>query len=504
MSSSPYQSWSVQQVAAWLTGELELPQKLADEFVANAIGGSDLATLTDDDLVQELKCTSLQARKIRKALTQLGVPAPAASAPPAAPAAAAPPAPAPAPAPAPVAVAPVPAAPAAGAEPDPRTAFNAADIARYRKLQDQIAGLRSLEVPTKLAQAKRHAGNVAGHLDSAQRTLPAARKALQEAQEEYTKYAEDKWYPGKVLGGKSKQQEKLEKSKMTLDQASRRVQELEGQVSSLQAQLGEAQKQLAAWQAKESELATAQRMVEEVVQRMFAGPAWSASPRQNEIRDVMRALEGQAVEAHRGVQTYGRGSQLLTSAAKRLAEAIQAMRGTQMLNMMGMGRGMMFTAATGVPGRFQPGQMMGDIAELAIFRRANESVAQAARETMEARQLLGPGVPQVDESILKAAKAGLFINMLTGGVMSDMMQAAMVRKSVADTEKLLEQVQPAAQWAQQNLAAYQAREGGLRSQIDGKRGELEAFRREMLRAGLEASAAPASGLAAQVEAISLI
>lgn len=40
MVSSPFQSWSVQQVAAWLTGELELPQKVADEFVANAIGGS--------------------------------------------------------------------------------------------------------------------------------------------------------------------------------------------------------------------------------------------------------------------------------------------------------------------------------------------------------------------------------------------------------------------------------------------------------------------------------
>lgn len=180
------------------------------------------------------------------------------------------------------------------------------------------------------------------------------------------------------------------------------------------------------------------------------------------------------------------------------------------------------------------------------------------------------------------------------------MQAAMVRKSVADTEKLLEQaspgvrvwernrgelclvwgaqfvlrcgartgagrrrdrqapllnalqVKPAAQWAQQNLAAYQAREGGLRGQVscaerlalrwhsrvrctarhacasypgallaaavgatshccgdpslqvDGKRGELEAFRRDMLRAGLEASAAPASGLEAEVQKISLI
>lgn len=40
MVSTPYESWTVQQVAAWLTGSLELPQKLADEFVANAISGA--------------------------------------------------------------------------------------------------------------------------------------------------------------------------------------------------------------------------------------------------------------------------------------------------------------------------------------------------------------------------------------------------------------------------------------------------------------------------------
>lgn len=136
-----------------------------------------------------------------------------------------------------------------------------------------------------------------------------------------------------------------------------------------------------------------------------------------------------------------------------------------------------YAAATGVPGGMQPGRFMGEMVELGIFRRANESIAQAARETMEvrprskqrlrdptlfppagmardvrhatlpaqlggacvsaqcsccpgltihlppgtwrcllqARQLLGSGLPQVDEAILKAAKAGLFINLLTGG-----------------------------------------------------------------------------------------
>jgi len=35
-----YQTWSVAQVAEWLTKELELPQRLADEFASNAIAGA--------------------------------------------------------------------------------------------------------------------------------------------------------------------------------------------------------------------------------------------------------------------------------------------------------------------------------------------------------------------------------------------------------------------------------------------------------------------------------
>ena len=41
---------------------------------------------------------------------------------------------------------------------------------------------------------------------------------------------------------------------------------------------------------------------------------------------------------------------------------------------------------------------------------------------LQARQLLGPGLPQVNEEIMKAARAGIFQNVLFGGVMSDVMQ----------------------------------------------------------------------------------
>jgi hypothetical protein len=152
---------------------------------------AELATLSDEDLKDLLHCTALQVgaigqvlptaatasqpvplapstqrglckchnalpscfmqtRKIRAALTQRGMPVPASAPAPTAPAAeqaAAPlpavaaPAPVPVPAPAPAAAA-VPTA----AEPDPRSCFDAADLARYKQLQQSIAELEGMQV----------------------------------------------------------------------------------------------------------------------------------------------------------------------------------------------------------------------------------------------------------------------------------------------------------------------------------------------------------------------
>jgi hypothetical protein len=56
-----------------------------------------------------------------------------------------------------------------------------------------------------------------------------------------------------------------------------------------------------------------------------------------------------------------------------------------------------------------------NMAELAIYRSANEACQTAAREAEEARRILGPGLPAVDPGLLDAAKKGLFVEMLFGG-----------------------------------------------------------------------------------------
>lgn len=70
---------------------------------------------------------------------------------------------------------------------------------------------------------------------------------------------DDKWYPGKVLGGKGKQEEKKEAADAALKKAADQLRSNEGQAAALQQQLAEAQKQQAAWQGKVGEAGRCRR-----------------------------------------------------------------------------------------------------------------------------------------------------------------------------------------------------------------------------------------------------
>lgn len=69
---------------------------------------------------------------------------------------------------------------------------------------------------------------------------------------------------------------------------------------------------------QESELARARRDLEELVERMFASPAWRASPAMAAIEDASRALQGQAAEVGVVAGTAGmRISRLLACLGRR-------------------------------------------------------------------------------------------------------------------------------------------------------------------------------------------
>ncbi|KAL4440178.1 hypothetical protein ABPG75_003179 [Micractinium tetrahymenae] len=345
-----------------------------------------------------------------------------------------------------------------------------------------------MDVASKLATAQAHAGQVQLQLQAAQGAVPRTRAALVAKEKEAQHYAAG-GSCGCLCRGRADR--KHGEAEAAVAQLRKQLEQHEAAAAGAAAASQEAQSQLAAWQGKSAELATAQASLQQLEERMFAAPAWRASPRLNELGDSLRALESQSAEANRHAQSFGRGTQLLQGAVRGLQEALQALSRTQMMGAVNMGRGMGFQRRTGVNARRQPGRQFGNLAEMAVFRRANDGIAKAARDTAEASALLGPGMPRVDASVLSSARAGLLQNILIGGVISDAIQLAAVRRSIESCKQLLSQVQACLSWAQQNLGAHQQRAAALQAQVASKQGEVQAFRRQALDAALAAAAATA-------------
>ncbi|KAL4438732.1 hypothetical protein ABPG77_006336 [Micractinium sp. CCAP 211/92] len=518
--SGPPSTWSPPEVADFLRG-LHLPDIVVESFLHNAVAGADLQELSDGDLSDHLGMTPLQIRKLRGALAQLGVTAPAAgntkAASSAGPAEAAPSSP---PAPdssaataaataaaaaaaaaaavaavqtaaaraAPAVDAAVPPPPAAAALKDPAAYFEPAGLVRYSQLQEKVAQLQAMDVTSKLAAAQAYAGQMQLQLQAAQGAVPRTRASLAAKEKEAQRYA-----TGGTCGClcKGRAERKHGDAEDAAAQLRKQLEHQQAAAATAAAASSEAQSQLAAWQGKSAELATARASLQQLEERMFAGPAWRASPELNELGDSLRALEAQAAEAGQHAQSFGRGTQLLQGAVRGLQEALQALSRTQMMGAVNMGRGMGFQRRTGVNARRQPGRQFGNMTEMMVFRRANDGIAKAARDTAEASALLGPGMPRVDASVLSSARAGLLQNILIGGVISDAIQLAAVRRSIESCKVLLSQVQACLSWAQQNLGAHQQRTAALQAQVAGKRGEVQSFRRRALDSALAASAASA-------------
>jgi hypothetical protein len=201
-----------------------------------------------------------------------------------------------------------------------------------------------------VSQARQFTARARQQLDEAQRALPGAKHGVEEAEAEHKKLVvDDKWYPGKVLGGKEKAADKKAAADAKLKAATDALRAAEQRAAQLAAQLQEAQKQQAAWQGKvsiaglrclgepqgwrwqtslapgtccsrslrpgpapltacracclvclqEGELSAARRDLESLVERMFAAPAWHASRRMVELAEASRSLEAQAAEVGR-------------------------------------------------------------------------------------------------------------------------------------------------------------------------------------------------------------
>lgn len=464
-------AWSREDVCSFLE-RLGLPEELQLAFRRNAVDGSDLVGLTDADLVNELGCTHLQARKIRSHLTQLGVTPPVGSE---------------------SAVDSIPATTPQAAPPlqqcaeqEQRAAetetppcFQPEDLQQYQQLTKAVANLEGLQPAAHAAEATTHLKHVEERLGVAESALPPLQKALRKEHKRIAKYSGQRFSLTGLFTTKKHKEAKLVESEARAAELTQQVKACEVGIAAAQSERDEAQRQVAAWQGTLAELSSTQQQLSEHVEHIFAAPAWRAWPRHAELEAALAALAAQAAESARGVDTYGRGAKLLSDAERLLQDALQNLSQTQMFTMMDM-------ATDPGPGR-APDHLLEDFWEMTLIQQAEDEVRRAAQKTAEARALL-PGLPAVDERVLGAAKTGLFQNFLFGGFGSDMVELALVAKSKREVGLLQQQVCAAAGWAQSNLAVYRQQDAALKEQAAAKKGELDAFRRAALEAALTAGA----------------
>jgi len=67
MGSRAIETWGTEEVGA-LLARLEMSDNVVQEFKANSVQGKDLCELSDEDLMNDLKMTKLQVRKLRREL----------------------------------------------------------------------------------------------------------------------------------------------------------------------------------------------------------------------------------------------------------------------------------------------------------------------------------------------------------------------------------------------------------------------------------------------------
>lgn len=504
MSSVNVATWDVDAVTSWLA-ELKLDAVLP-AFKANAVDGADLLNLSEQELKEELGCTTLQVRKIKGGLAKLAGEGPSAPAParPSNPEAATsatkgplatpvleasqtkyPPLNPPptsqgvalgVPMTSPGGEQCTPPTPLHEAPSPPAPAIPPADRTRYQELSSRIQRLEALRPSAMLAQAQHSAQGAGSAVQAATKALPALEKALAAAQEEL-KEKETSWYPGKKLLGEKKHQEKLAEHQKAVDEAQKKCDMQRLRLEEAQAALAEARNVAAAWQGKVSELDATKREREQLVAGIFSSDDWAAQGPLVSLKAAEAELRGQEAKAQQTASIYGRAQGLMQGAAQKIEGALQALGRTQMSGMMQMGMGV----GRPLRGRHGPMNLMMDMGQMMSVRQANEMVQSAARDITAARGVL-PTMPSIDEALLKSATMGIFQNVLFGGVMSDMMQIAMVKRSTEEVKRMMGQVKQVLGWIGSNLAAFQGQAAQHKAAADAKAAEAAAFKRSQLEA----------------------
>jgi len=510
--TKPLKDLTVDEVTQWLE-KLELGQ-LSPAFKRDAVDGDLLITLTNQELVSDLGCTNLQAKKILKAAgtsstttTSTSAPPPVASAkaddtfipPPMAP----PPAPAGYPPSAGGGGPPLPAGyppagypPSSGAggvpifaspgasvdlkvNPNVKSLFNDSDVEKYKKLTDEIQNSSVEQLTAQMTAARHKANQVHAQLTAAAQEERKAEHGLEAAKEEKEKRSG--YYIGKNIFGKKAATEKVQAADQAISQAANAKSHYEAEIARLQAELASSRQTAEELKEKVDRVDDLKREHQRLHDSLFETDGWRKDSTMNALSTQVASLQNKHSEVAGYASTYSRAQRLLEDAQKKTATSLQALKRTMGIGMMEMGQGLMRPRMRGGRG----GTMM-NVGQMATIRQANSALQGAARDIAQAQQTLPslpwPGGPRSD--LLKAAQIGLFQNVLFGGLASDMMQQAAIRKSMKQVEEMMQLIQGALRWVEVNGRGFGNDAAQLEGELQRRRGDMKTYQEMNLQAVL--------------------
>lgn len=449
---SAVHDWSVNDVAAFLGG-LEL-DSLVPEFKKNAVNGKDLLELEENEMVDDLKCTHFQIKKIRRALDEL---APGAGATKDAKSSAA--------ASNGNALAPPAVAPKAAPKPD----LKPEDLLLYQSFRSEIAELEGQQVESAAVAARHRLDEASSQYASALKSLNEAESNLKEAAKNLEKL--DHWRPDHLLPGKfgerhrdAKHQHREEVLKETTVAAEAARKKAEDDKMHMKSAQGESD----ALRAKVEQLNAARSKHAALIETIFAAPAWVNDITLSTLRAAIQDLSRQAAEASSHSGTYTRARDLLRSAQTKILQALEQLRQTRFLSYMEMGMDF------GDPFRRDRGDLMVDMFEMMAIEKANELIKSAAGDFMAAKQIL-PALPFQHEAAVNSARMGVFVSMLAPGIMGDMAEQMMIKHSMVTVKEMQAGVEECRQWAQKNLDTFSLNASQLRAAEQAKRAEIRGY-----------------------------
>eukprot|EP00887_Chlorella_sp_A99_P002456 scaffold10.g2456.t1 len=273
--------------------------------------------------------------------------------------------------------------------------FNTADLARYKQLEAQLADYRAHQVEENSSAATQQVRELEAALAREQAALHQIKGAEAAAAAEVDKQSH--FHLGKLFRSEAANQKKKAAAEASLsDLQARRASEMQG----------------------------VERVQVELVDALFAQPHWAAQAEVAAAAAAIADLQRKGNESSQHGATYARAEQQLQAADARLAEAEQHMGTAQFIGRV---------------------EMMDNIIDPWQRRHPMDHVA-AARDVL-------PSLPWVNEAVLESASQGVFINLLFGGLLSDMNQ--MIRTAMEEIREMHGAVRQCLNWVEANRSAFQ-------------------------------------------------